>query len=337
MTFAELSERAQSSRLRKVAVAALAGYPLRVRSLRLLQHGFNTTFRVDTEAGEKFALRLNVNSKRTAANLAAEAQWLAALGAETDLWVPVPQRTVGGELTTSVWSNDLGRDVNTVLFSWLPGCELGDDATPRQMREVGRALALLHRHGAVWRPTGGAELPMLNRPYWDMPNRLTGDDTPLNPGMVAIVSEVMGRITKVVDDLFARQAPQPIHTDPHNWNLKWYRGRLSLFDFDDSAVGPTLFDLAISTYYLRPHNDRADALMEGYASEATLPGFTSDEFEALVAHRNVLLLNDLLTTLHSGHRGLLPRFIANTEVKLRAYLDSGVYRHDVDGVVPLQG
>jgi hypothetical protein len=57
----------------------------------------------------------------------------------------------------------------------------------------------------------------------------------------------------------------------------------------------------------------------------------------LVAHRNVLLLNDLLTTLHSGHRGLLPRFIANTEIKLRAFLDTGVYRHDVDGVVPLEG
>ena len=336
MTFADLSPRAQSGRLRKVAAAALARYPVRVRSLTLLQHGFNTTFRVDTEEGEKFALRLNVNSKRTAANLAAEAQWLAALGEQTDLWVPVPQRTVDGGLTTSVWSNDLGRDVNAVLFSWLPGRELGDDATPRQMKEVGRALAVLHRHGSTWRPTGGAALPVLNRPYWDMPNRLTGDESPLNPEMVRIVSEVVNRITKVVDDLFARDAPQPIHTDPHNWNVKWYRGRLSLFDFDDSAIGPTLFDLAISTYYLRPHNDRADALMEGYAAEAPLPEFTRDEFEALVAHRNVLLLNDLLTTLHSGHRGLLPRFIANTEVKLRAYLDSGVYRHDVDGVVPLQ-
>ena len=337
MTFADLSPRAQSGRLRKVATEALSWYPVRVRSLKLLQHGFNTTFRVDTEDGEKFALRLNVNSKRTAANLAAEAQWLAALAEETDLWVPVPQRTVKGELTTSVWSDDLGRDVNAVLFSWLPGPELGDGATVTQMREVGRALAVLHRHAATWRPTGDAELPVLNRPYWDMPDRLTGSDSPLSPAMVGIVSEVVGRIVTVVDDLFARSEPRPIHTDPHNWNMKWFRGRLAVFDFDDSAIGPPVFDLAISTYYLRPHNDRADALMEGYAAEAPLPEFGRDEFEALVAQRNVLLLNDLLTTLHSGHRGLLPRFVANTEVKLRAYLDSGVYRHDVDGVVPLEG
>jgi Ser/Thr protein kinase RdoA (MazF antagonist) len=170
-----------------------------------------------------------------------------------------------------------------------------------------------------------------------MPNRLTGDDSSLPDSLKVIVEQVMSRVTNTVEALLVRSGSQPIHTDPHNWNMKWYRGRLSLFDFDDSGIGPTLFDLAISTYYLRPNNVNADALLEGYAEVSELPPHSADEFEALVAHRNVLLLNDLLTTLHSGHRGLLPRFIANTEIKLRAFLDTGVYRHDVDGVVPLEG
>jgi Ser/Thr protein kinase RdoA (MazF antagonist) len=336
MEFATLSTRAQVARLRRLAEEALSRYPMEVHSLRLLQHGFNTTFRVDTEAGEKFALRLNVNSKRSAANLAAEAEWLWALGEETGIWVPVPQRTHDGALTTAVWSSDLGRDVNTVLFSWLPGRTLGEDPTTAKMKEVGRTLAVLHRHGKAWRPKAG-ELPVLERPYWDMPNRLTGDDSSLPQSLKVIVEQVMSRVTGTVEALVARSGSQPIHTDPHNWNMKWYRGRLSLFDFDDSGTGPTLFDLAISTYYLRPNNVNADALLEGYAEVSELPPHSADEFEALVAHRNVLLLNDLLTTLHSGHRGLLPRFIANTEIKLRAFLDTGVYRHDVDGVVPLEG
>jgi Ser/Thr protein kinase RdoA (MazF antagonist) len=336
MEFGTLSTRAQVARLRPVAEEALSRYPVDVRSLRLLQHGFNTTFRVDTKAGEKYALRLNVNSKRTAANLAAEAEWLWALGKETDIWVPVPQRTHDGALTTAVWSPDLGRDVNTVLFSWLPGRTLGEDPTKDKMKEVGRTLSVLHRHGKTWRPRIG-ELPVLDRPYWDMPNRLTLDDSPLSDTMKVIVEEVMVQVSNTVEALMVRSGSQPIHTDPHNWNMKWYRGRLSLFDFDDSGIGPTLFDLAISTYYLRPNNANTDALLEGYAEASELPTHSADEFEALVAHRNVLLLNDLLTTLHSEHRALLPRYIANTEIKLRAFLDTGIYRHDVDGVVPLEG
>lgn len=335
MEFGTLSTRAQVARLRPVAEEALSRYPVDVSSLRLLQHGFNTTFRVDTKAGEKYALRLNMNSKRTAANLAAEAEWLWALGEETDIWVPVPQRTHDGALTTAVWSPDLGRDVNTVLFSWLPGRTLGEDPTTDKMKEVGRTLSVLHRHGKTWRPRIG-ELPVLDRPYWDMPNRLTLDDSPLSDTMKVIVEEVMVQVSNTVEALMVRSGSQPIHTDPHNWNMKWYRGRLSLFDFDDSGIGPTLFDLAISTYYLRPNNANADALLEGYAEASELPPHSADEFEALVAHRNVLLLNDLLTTLHSEHRALLPRYIANTEIKLRAYLDTGIYRHDVDGVVPLE-
>jgi len=336
MNFGELSTRAQIARLRKVALAAAAQYPVEVRSLRLLQHGFNTTFRVDTASGEKFALRLNVNSKRTAANLAAEAQWLWALGQDTDLWVPVPQHTISGDLTTSVWSPDLDRNVKAVLFSWLPGKELGDEPTAPKMREVGRTLAVLHRHGAAWRPQGEATLPVLDRPYWEMPNRLIEENSPLNAAQIDVVSRVMEGVSQVVAELFAQGVAQPIHTDPHNWNMKWCRGRLSIFDFDDSAVGPPVFDLAIATYYLRPQQESAAAMIEGYRAESPLPVYTAEQFEALVAHRNVLLLNDLLATLHSEPRALLPRYIANTEIKLRGYLDTGTYRHDVDGVVPLE-
>ncbi len=121
------------ARLRPVALAALAHYPVEVARLRLLNHGFNTTFRVDTTDGRRFALRLNVNSRRTPQNLAAEAAWLAALAADTELWVPVPQSTREGALTTEVFSPDLGRSLPVALFSWLPGSDLGDDATPAQL------------------------------------------------------------------------------------------------------------------------------------------------------------------------------------------------------------
>ena len=79
MRFEDLSTAAQVARIRRTAFAALADYPLEVARLRLLNHGFNTTYRVDTTDGRRFALRINVNSRRSPQNLAAEVAWLTAL------------------------------------------------------------------------------------------------------------------------------------------------------------------------------------------------------------------------------------------------------------------
>jgi hypothetical protein len=62
---------------------------------------------------------------------------------------------------------------------------------------------------------------------------------------------------------------------------------------------------------------------------------TVDDFETLVAHRNMLLLNDLLVTSNAEHRAIIPNFMRNTVTKLRNFLDTGVYRHDLDGLLPL--
>ena len=45
--FSQLSSKAQIYRLRQAAFQALKAYPFEVRRLTLLNHGFNTTFRVD--------------------------------------------------------------------------------------------------------------------------------------------------------------------------------------------------------------------------------------------------------------------------------------------------
>ena len=109
MRFEDRSVRGQVARLRPLAVEVLRRYSIDVAALRLLNHGFNTTFRVDTTDGRRFALRLNVNSRRTDSFIGAEMAWLAALAEETDLWVPIPQRTLDGALLTHVRSLDLGR------------------------------------------------------------------------------------------------------------------------------------------------------------------------------------------------------------------------------------
>jgi Ser/Thr protein kinase RdoA (MazF antagonist) len=280
MSFENLSTRAQVARLRVTALEALRAYPFEVAGLKLLNHGFNTTFRVDTTDGRKFALRLNVNSRRSPQQIRAEMAWLDALSRETELRLPTPQPTKDGRLMTEVHSPDLERDLFAALFSWLPGKNLGDDATPVQMREVGRAAATLHAHALHWRFPEGAALASLEHPLMDSPNNFDADVPHLNDETRVVVNTVFDKVSGVLRDVFARDTPRALHADLHNWNLKWSRGKLYVFDFDDSGVGVPVQDLAIAAYYLRPNAALEAALLEGYETVAPLPSFSSAEFEA---------------------------------------------------------
>ena len=323
--------------MRPTALAALRQYPIEVARLRLLNHGFNTTFRVDTVDGQRFSLRLNVNSQRTDAFIGAEMAWLVALSAETDLWVPTPQPSRDGQLLVHVECPDLGRSLPAALFEWLPGADLGDDATAVQMRAVGRATAELHAHGERWSPPPGTELPAIDTILMDLPNRL-GDDHPmLSTADHELLDAAFEHIQGHYDTMFATARRQPLHADLHVWNLKWFRGRLSVFDFDDSGIGVPVQDLAICAYYLRDNAAQEAALLEGYQQVRPLPAFTAQQYEAMVASRNLVLLNDVITTTNAEFIEMLPRYVPNSLTKLRAYLDSGVYRHDVPGLIPSPG
>jgi hypothetical protein len=41
----------------------------------------------------------------------------------------------------------------------------------------------------------------------------------------------------------------------------------------------------------------------------------------------------MIATTNAEHREIAPRYVANTVIKLRHYLDTGTYRHDVAGLI----
>jgi Ser/Thr protein kinase RdoA (MazF antagonist) len=232
-----------------------------------------------------------------------------------------------------VESPDLRRPLAAALFDWLPGGDLGDDATPAQMRAVGRATAALHAHGETWSPPPGTELPTIDTIWMGSPYML-GDDHPLLSSTDhELIDEVFEHVQGHYDAMFQNARRQPLHADLHVWNLKWYRGRLSVFDFDDSGIGVPIQDLAISAYYLRDNVEQEAALLEGYQEVRPLPSFTTEQFEAVVASRNLILLNDVITTSNAEFLEMLPRYVPNSIAKLRAYLATGEYHHDVPGLI----
>jgi Ser/Thr protein kinase RdoA (MazF antagonist) len=98
------SKRAQVARIRRTAVRALADFPVDEPRLTFIAHGENTTFRVDSRDG-RYLIRVhrpNRHGPGVDSRLAvgSELDWLAALQAGTELNVPTPIRTRGGQWTT---------------------------------------------------------------------------------------------------------------------------------------------------------------------------------------------------------------------------------------------
>jgi Ser/Thr protein kinase RdoA (MazF antagonist) len=201
--FAALSQRAQVLRMRSVAVEALMHLPVSASRLTLLEHGFNTTFRIDTTDGTKLAMRINVNSRRSPANIAAELQWIDALARETDLSVAAPLRTIGGDLVASIFSPDLGRGLSVAVFSWLNGRDLGEAPTPEKMRAAGRAMAMLHDHGATWRPSNGAEMSVFGDTFWGHPDRPNIENLGVDGDDFAVIRTMVDRAASTMKKLFA--------------------------------------------------------------------------------------------------------------------------------------
>ena len=333
--FAELSSRAQTNRLRAAALEVLGNWPIEVARVRLLLHGYNTTFRVDTVDGRKFALRLDVNHRKPLPQLHAEMAWLDALAHDTDLVVPVPQATRAGGFTAAVHVPAIGRELEAALFSWLPGPDLSRVAAPRHLHELGRVTAELHAHAEGWSLPAGASLPSVDHWWADDFPLVAGPHPELTDERRRVFLAVAEHVRRVHRELAADEAAIVLHCDLHLANAKWHRGRLAVFDFDDALVGVRAHDLAISSYYLRPRQELIDALFEGYASVRPLPPLRPDQFEVLLAARNLLLVHELTTVDAGDFRELLPRFMINSEIRLRHFLAEGVLRHDLPGIVPL--
>jgi Ser/Thr protein kinase RdoA (MazF antagonist) len=327
--FAALSSRQQVHQLRAVALEALRAYPLEVKRLSLLSHGFNTIFRVDDARGQKFALRLNVNSRRSLENVRAELAWLEALNRETDFHVPVVVPTREGNLLQSLNHENAPRTLLSSLFEWIPGPDIGENLTDAVVEELGTLTAKLHAHASSFKLPDGCELPTTESIFYDMPYHLFEMTHEHLPDSRLEVFRRGADLTQAVSDaVWARQEPLVIHTDLHQWNLKRYRNQLTVFDFDDTAIGLPVQDLATSLYYLRGEKDSEGfraALERGYSRIAPWPAASEYELEALVAARGLLLANDVISNLNPEFQAMIPSFLEKTENRLRNFLENGVF------------
>ncbi len=316
--FADLTVEQQVETMLPLAKQVIAGFNLGECELESINHEFNSTFKVTAANGDRFAMRINVNSQRTLPNLKAEIFWVEQLAGEPGINVPSPLKNAAGEYITAVWHPMLERDLFAVLFTWLEGEELGDEPTEEMMRATGRSMARMHIAARDTRLPSGAALPTVDDMFWGNTDAITPSEQ-LTAEDKATLGRAIEHIETTTKAMYARSKPQLIHADIHPWNVMWQDGDVAVFDFDDCVIGIPAQDIAVTLYY----NDTAEqdaAFLAGYQEIAPLPDYSDDEMKVLRLQRRIFLLSYILETENPEHRAMVPKYLAETLRRIKEQL-----------------
>jgi len=309
----------QTDSLTVFAHEILKKYGINDAEVESINFEFNATFSVSTQSGQKYALRLNINSTRTVPNIQAETQWVRDLARIPSINVPTPIASLEDQYLVSAHHADSGQTIYGVMYSWLEGEEIGDEPTLDQLHTVGRAMALLHENSSNFTLTDGAELPTFNDFFWGTEDYLFSSKSTLIPKDRQLIEQARDLIMMFTDELYATSVVHIIHADLHGWNLMWHEDQLSIFDFDDCGYGVEGQDIAVALYYLdTPEQDAA--LLDGYKSIRPLPVYSKKAMKALLLQRRLLLLNYLYETKNAEHKEMLPAYLEKTIERVSTFL-----------------
>jgi Ser/Thr protein kinase RdoA (MazF antagonist) len=309
----------QTDSLMVFAHEILKKYGINDAEVESINFEFNATFSVSTQSGQKYALRLNINSTRTVSNIQAETQWVRDLARIPSINVPTPIASLEDKYLVSAHHADSGQTIYGVMYSWLEGEEIGDEPTLDQLHTVGRAMALLHENSSHFKLTDGAELLTFNDFFWGTEDFLFSSKSTLIPKDRQLIEQARDLIMMFTDELYATSVVHIIHADLHGWNLMWHEDQLSIFDFDDCGYGVEAQDIAVALYYLdTPEQDAA--LLDGYKGIRPLPVYSEKAMKALLLQRRLLLLNYLYETKNAEHKEMLPAYLEKTIERVSTFL-----------------
>jgi len=317
--FFEQDVKVQTDSLTKFAHEILKKYGISDAEVECINFEFNATFSVSTVSGQKYALRLNINSTRVASNIQAESQWVRELSRTPSINVPTPIASLADTYLVSALHVDSGQEIFGVMYSWLEGEELGDEPTLEQLRIVGQTMALLHDNSFNFTLIDGAELPTFNDFFWGTEDFLFSSKSLLIPQDRQLIEQARDLIMKFTDELYATSPAHIIHADLHGWNLMWHEDQLYIFDFDDCGYGVEAQDIAVALYYLDTPEQEV-ALLDGYKSIRPLPIYSENAMKALLLQRRLLLLNYLYETKNAEHKEMLPAYLEKTIERVSTFL-----------------
>ena len=239
-----------------VAWKALESFPVDADDVQLIAHSENVTFRVSVRGGNTdYVLRLHRPGYNSIEELDSERAWTRALK-EADLPVPASLPTRHGGHFELIDIPGAGKRCYAGMTTWIEGSPLSDyletssDRVEREriFRRIGKIAAAIHNQSASWN-----EPPGFQRRRLDLDGLL--GDAPLwgrfweHADLTKAERELILRTRERVRDALNAYGEHPdnfglIHADLHPDNIVYDGENLALIDFDDSAYGWHMYDIA---------------------------------------------------------------------------------------------
>lgn len=296
------SHRAQVLRLRKLATEALRRYSLgKDVQLKFIFHGENTTFKITTNKGKSYLLRIHRLDYHTKKGILEELKWLSQLSQKTDIPVQKPILSKNNCFIEEVAVPEVYGTRFCDVLTWVDGKMKKKSASELDFHKVGVLTGKLHRSTDSIKKT--------KRIYWDSKG-LVGVDSKFGN-----TKEVQAGLTRYKTDFeeirkilfkkirhYENKNPSKmclIHADLHFGNLVWQDGLPVPIDFDDCGYGFKVYDLAVVEFSSMKHlqglkeSDRKkciDQLHEGYLSQSSLSDSDFKMLPAFLLARKLALL-----------------------------------------------
>lgn len=245
----------ESDSFLQAAQQALEHFPIKSVDVALVARAENITFKVTDDGGDLYTLRLHRPAYHTLEELQSERLWTRAL-LQAGIPVPEPITTRDGREYAGVDVPLLGQHRNASLSRWVHGellMQLIRDDTPRErlevhFRKLGALIATMNNQAAHWRPPAEFRRHSLDedglmgiQPFWGR----FWERSDLSPGEKALLVETRTRL----HELLIRYGKDSsrysvIHADLHPGNVLVNGDTLAAIDFDDTACGWHMYDLA---------------------------------------------------------------------------------------------
>jgi Ser/Thr protein kinase RdoA (MazF antagonist) len=245
----------ESASFLEAARRALDHFPIKSVDVSLVARAENITFKVADEGGDLYTLRLHRPAYHTLEELQSERLWTRAL-LQAGIHVPEPITTRDGRDYAAVDGPLLGQHRHASLSRWVPGellMQLIRDDTPRERLELyfqklGGLIATMNNQAADWHPPAKFRRHALDedglmgiQPFWGR----FWERSDLSPGERALLVETRTRLHELLIR-YGKDASRysVIHADLHPGNVLVNGDTLTAIDFDDTAWGWHMYDLA---------------------------------------------------------------------------------------------
>jgi len=278
-------------------MAALRRYDLPPgASATMINLSENATYRIDTPAGQQWALRVHREGYHSRNSIASELAWIQALRRQSPVITPVPVKGKDGDLIQTVAIPQMNPR-NVVMFEWEEGAEPSEAELLGPFEVLGRVTGEMHVFTRAWTPPEGFERHTWDfetslgaRPHWGSWRQGMGMDAEKHALFQRTVDLIGRRLEKFGKgkDRFGL-----VHCDMRLANLMVDGVVTKVIDFDDCGFSWYLYDCATALSFIEHRPDVPElvaAWVRGYRQVAPLAAEDEAEIPTFVMLRRLLLV-----------------------------------------------